>query len=847
MSCAGRCFDVNQFELPFLSNILNERDERDSQTPPSGLTEPYVYIALEPWQTRILCLHPSQAAHELSADLLVATVSDTEGIVIERDRKSVEYIALSYTWGRPELSESLICNGKNRPISSSNAAALNAIRNHTAPTYIWIDAICINQEDAQEKSAQVARMLNIYKRAQLVIAWLGEPDTDSQLAFTCCRKLTELKEAVSRVRGTSHAPACFDHLRAIHHAILSLYNRPWLRRTWIRQEIYGAKRLVVQCGSHQISWDQYIQAENLVKSIGLLLEDGNIAPWNPHTSRLLEEAHTNAVSAFDGSKPPRNLADVLLQSQEFEVTDLKDSFYAVLGMCNVIAFTRKTASQAQYPADAVLVDYSKPLVEVLHDASLCILYRRGEPVNLAGLWHSYKRSPLHDTDVTFPSWAVDWRSGTFNGDYQKALNSALRLGTLKSPLTERSEEVDGQAAVSNDVARIWHWPEPVELDVSVLRLRARVLNYVAHLTDFSCKPDVFATEESCRRTRIESTARAIHCGRMQHQPGTDYALVEPQSEWEEFNPQAHSWRLAILGVGRDSQLCLVPSTTQKGDLVIAIAPGVLATVISPMQGDQTVGGLIPRNDPYETITKSPVSVYQSQQIAMSFFLIGCLAMLPLIIGFNIATILVNEDSLASTIVLACYGVTLAFSLVSSVAYNYFTMFEPDLDNIFWICRLGLAFLGGISFGSALYFTTGQRQVIVAVFCAATMATLPINIFWELCGNINYEMEVALRREDVFESLANITQRLGQDYQLKGPLLVESYDFHYHVWRLPELLRIRGIRWCVFMVAMKAYNIKKQRPALGRERFRWFLSEVCTAQPLEKASPWDRAIQEFRLH
>jgi hypothetical protein len=856
MPCAGHCFDVAPLEPPPLPGRLSKKDRTSSIW---EFIEKYTYSPLKAWQTRILCLHPSESSSTgeqeapLSADLLVATVSDTEGIVIEQSGDIVEYIALSYTWGYPELSEILICNGKKRMISDSNAAALIALRSSTTKTYVWVDAICINQGDSDEKSAQVARMLSIYKKARSVTAWLGQSDDNSLLAFVCCQELTKLCGAVSGVDRTAHAPACFAQLRAIYLAILSLFTRPWIRRTWIRQEIFGARRLVVQCGSQQISWDQFIQAADLMKTIKTFLGDENHASDQEHAKiwRLLHDAQKNAETAFGGFKPPRDLLEVLLQSQDFEVTDSKDTFYAILGMCNITAAASVQAmtGQVRYQQDAVLVDYakSKSVAAVYHDASLCILYRKGEPVNLAGLWHSYKRSPLHDTDVTFPSWAVDWRSGTFDGGYQATLNSALRLGTLQSPLSERSEEADGQAAAPNDVARVWHWPEPVELDVSVLRLRARVLNYVAHLTDFTCELDVFAAGESCRRSRIEWTARAIHCRRMQHEPGTNYSLVEPQSEWEEFDPQVHSWRLAILGVGRDSQLCLVPSTTQKGDLVIAIAPGVLATVISPTQGDRTVGGLIPRNDPYETITKRPVSIYESKQIAMSFFIIGSMAMAPLIIGFNIATILVNEDSLADTIVLACYGVTLTFSLVSNVAFNYFTMFEPDREHHSLLFRLVLVYLVGLSFKSALYFTTGQRQVIVAIFYVATMAILPINIFWELYVNINYEMEVALRREDVFEGLADVTQRLGHDYQLRGPILVESYDSIYYVWRLPMLLRIRGIRWCVFMVAMKVYNITKQRPALGRERFKWFLSEVCRVQPLENASPWDRAIQEFRLH
>ena len=850
MPCTGHCFDVPHFQP---QPVSNELDEEVWAAPIVEPSENYTYSSLKPWQTRILCLHPSQDSSLgkkslLCADLLVATVSDTEGIVIEESGQIVEYIALSYTWGYPELSETLVCNKKRRPISKSNAAALVALRSSEHPTYIWIDAICINQEDLAEKSAQVARMLSIYKKARSVTAWLGESDTDSVLAFACCRMSMELQVLVSRTDRTAHTPPCFARLRVIYLAILSLYRRPWLRRTWIRQEIFGARRLTVQCGLQQISWDQFIQAANLMKPIKTLLGDEVSVSEQEEAKlwRLLNDAQKNVEVSFGGFKAPRDLLDVLLQSQDFEVTETHDTFYAILGMCNITASTITLAAQVQYQKDAVMVDYKKSTAEVYHDASLCILRRKGEPINLARLWHSYKRSPLHD--MALPSWAVDWRSGTFDGAYQTALTCALRLDTLQVPLTGGPGEDDGQDGVADDeMTRVWHWPETIESDSAVLRVRARVLNYVAHLMDFTCEPGIFVKDDSGSRNGINLTGRAIHCRKMQLEPGAENALVSPQPEWEEFNPRAHLWRLAILGVGRDSQLCLVPSTTQKGDLVIAIAPEVLAMVISPMQGDGTVSGLIPRDDPYENLTKDPLSMYESMQTTVVILMIVCAAMLPLIIGFNIAMILVEEGSSAGTIVVACYGATLTLTLVSYVTYGYLTMLELDWEGMVWVSRVVFALICGISFGFALFFTTGRRQMFVAIFFGVTMATLPIKFFWELYRKIDHQMEVALLREDVFEHLAGVTQKLGHDYTFKGPLLVESYTYHWHVWTLPNLLRVRGIRWFVFIVAMKVYSITKRRPKLGRERFRWFLSEVCTLQALENPSVWDRPIQEFRIH
>ena len=177
MACVGDCFD--------LAAPSTYQEEGSSDSSSSGITSlpSFTYSPLQPWQTRILCLHPRETLagdeennNQLRGDLLTANLHALDGVTVEGDSNIISYRALSYSWGHPELSDVLLCNGKARPISSSNAAALKALRHPTQPTYLWIDAICINQEDVQEKSQQVSEMLLIYKKAQSVTAWLGEAD-----------------------------------------------------------------------------------------------------------------------------------------------------------------------------------------------------------------------------------------------------------------------------------------------------------------------------------------------------------------------------------------------------------------------------------------------------------------------------------------------------------------------------------------------------------------------------------------------------------------------------------------------------------------------------------------------
>jgi hypothetical protein len=265
---------------------------------------------------------------------------------------------------------------------------------------------------------------------------------------------------------------------------------------------------------------------------------------------------------FGGLKSPRNLLEVLAKSSDFEVSDPEDILYAVLGMYNVTAFTRATERQLQYPKDAVLVDYTKSLAEVYRDTSSCILHRQGEPANLANLWNSYKEGSLHAEGL--PRWAIDWASHALGEDYQMTGGSHSPSCVLKTPLGGLPSDRVRQSAVTDEATgptRIWHWLQPIESDPNVLRLNARVLNYVAHLIDYTCEPSVFNTTVTQGQNEVSGrlglAGRSIHCKRMQRELGANYALVYPVTVWEDFNPRVHLWRLDILGVGNDSQLCLV--------------------------------------------------------------------------------------------------------------------------------------------------------------------------------------------------------------------------------------------------------------------------------------------------
>jgi hypothetical protein len=374
-----------------------------------------------------------------------------------------------------------------------------------------------------------------------------------------------------------------------------------------------------------------------------------------------------------------------------------------------------------------------------------------------------------------------------------------------------------------------------------------VLNYVAHLTEYTCTHEEFLGGLGAGpdlRSSIGLAGRSIHCERMQSEPGANYALLYPHPKWKKFVSQSHSWRLAILGVGFDTLLCLVPLTTQKGDLVVAIAPDTLAMVISPVQSDGRIGGLIPPSDPYETITQSSPKVDQVTPIVYDISEVLC----GLILGFNIAMTFLKDGSLVGTIVLVCYGATLSLILTNWIANCHMSPWNGSLrrDWIDYGRKLDVPkahgqanVLGTISFGFALYYTTGQRRMVLAIFYGTTMVAMTIIALRGHWVTFQCHIEMALRRKEVARRLASATDTLGPHCEFKGPVLV--------TWRLNYFGKFDFIGSDYWPLVKFMSYITRGRSRLGEVNKEWFHSEVCVFERSDQAWLWNGPIQEFKLH
>jgi hypothetical protein len=119
--------------------------------------------------------------------------------------ESPVYDALSYCWGDPSITSAIRVNGQERDVTINLEAALRQFRLQTGDgdgAILWVDAICINQDDKFERAQQVAIMPDVYRSAERVRAWLGDLPFDALYAF---RRLLEKAESRTRIKQSTQS------------------------------------------------------------------------------------------------------------------------------------------------------------------------------------------------------------------------------------------------------------------------------------------------------------------------------------------------------------------------------------------------------------------------------------------------------------------------------------------------------------------------------------------------------------------------------------------------------------------------------------------------------------------
>ncbi|KAJ0310416.1 hypothetical protein COL5a_008456 [Colletotrichum fioriniae] len=201
---------------------------------------------------RLLLLEPSAArADQLRGSLRNTTLAKCDYDLID------PYTALSYVWGTSERACRIrLVDGGGREhlfaITASLDDALRDLRDPTRVRRVWADALCIDQDNVDERNAQVRLMGRIYSIAHSTVIHLGHLTPDVTEVFSVPR---DFAPEPGTDNGESTAVAAKG--RGERRGPWSLLSKTWFERVWVFQELVLSRDPWVQCGSRRIRWREF--------------------------------------------------------------------------------------------------------------------------------------------------------------------------------------------------------------------------------------------------------------------------------------------------------------------------------------------------------------------------------------------------------------------------------------------------------------------------------------------------------------------------------------------------------------------------------------------------------------
>jgi hypothetical protein len=454
-------------------------------------SSPSIYHELKDNNIRLLRIH---AGHRSDVIECTMTVEDFED--------DIEFEALSYVWGTTMATKSIILNDVPVKVKQNLYNALEHLRpslrtpfdehwhtssalhsshnvwrdfasnqkedrnnRRTPNTAIWIDALCINQDDLEERASQVKLMGHIYERAALVMIWFGnedvpsyEGDTRKSSSWHFRPRVHDIKEygnipivllfIAQALRNLSAPPNRLAQLKSAEDfahrnlaygfpsphdstwsTVSDFFFNDWFRRAWVVQEIIAAQRAVVIVGNWEIEWNALGKAASWFKA------NDYARPRVSRSNVSLESqlpvdnaAVTWELSQKSDIKPL--LLDLLKEFRNRRATMAVDRVYAALGIAKE---TKPGPSQNSKAIPALLEpDYTRPVKDVYRDTARFLVI---EHRNLLVLSHA--GAAFRTPEIQCSSWVPNWHtlkltselstpsnydSGLYNADFDEPLD-----------------------------------------------------------------------------------------------------------------------------------------------------------------------------------------------------------------------------------------------------------------------------------------------------------------------------------------------------------------------------------------------------------------------------------------
>ncbi|KAH7333275.1 heterokaryon incompatibility protein-domain-containing protein [Rhexocercosporidium sp. MPI-PUGE-AT-0058] len=324
-------------------------------------------------EIRLLTLRPDLPGSELNCRLSTVSLSTNP-----------TYEALSYVWGTSGATRQIQIKGYSHAVGANLETALQHLRHPSENRVLWIDALCIDQENIEERSSQVSKMGSIYSSAKNVILWLGRKDAEIDAGFDLLEKwISGSMEIAISERTWSGLEKIFK-------------KSEWWTRLWVVQEAVLAKCSTLTCGDRSVDWTTLMS----------VLKPRLFAAGNATDRRLVNVAkyamglwvwqQTHDLPNSAGLERLENYIESLIPTRT--CSDPRDVVYALLGFLN-----------KEVMGEGFMVpDYGKSVGQVYMELTRHMLVFRNQLSTLCNTYFPFSERDEEGKAIPGPSWSVDW-------------------------------------------------------------------------------------------------------------------------------------------------------------------------------------------------------------------------------------------------------------------------------------------------------------------------------------------------------------------------------------------------------------------------------------------------------
>lgn len=492
----------------------------------------------------------------------------TLGTVASLD--SVEYDALSYVWGDHKNTRTITCNQHEISITANLFWALHRVREPFSAKYIWTDALCIDQADKDELSAQVALMGQIYSQANVVYICMGECPGDDDVVIEGL-----IARALHYVRGEKFWGTYTGYDITTDPSWLAmarLDGNPWFQRAWVLQEAGLARNPIVLYGDVEFNYRDLIRT---------LQWRGHHA-WSYHFGGQNWAVHPTWI---DWSQPPTDsnltVLDLLSHSCYLKCSDPRDHVYAFLG--------HPFAQKADGTGPIVRPDYGKDVVDVYTEVTQSLLRDYGLRV-LSMVEHN-----AHTIEEDAPSWTLRWDAFEIVNDID---NTHRRSNA--SPGLSASCEFEGRCLVARGVV--------LDTVDEVLNCEAQdgMLMFLKGVTAVTLKQLMETLSSMYGDQSLEVLGKTLVADLFDYAPhvllrnlealanNTHAHHARTKTEREEIMAYRELLSTFVKGrclaITRNGNLALAPKITRAGDVVCVLFGAKVPVVLRPARSQYRLLG-----------------------------------------------------------------------------------------------------------------------------------------------------------------------------------------------------------------------------------------------------------------